>query len=75
MLLYTDGIIEAPNAEGERFGIHRLVEMLEALHDLPSAAICDRLFETLHGWSTIRNDDQTALVLRRGAMLRGKMSA
>jgi sigma-B regulation protein RsbU (phosphoserine phosphatase) len=64
MLLYTDGIIEAPSAHGERFGSPRLLNTLEELHHLPAAEICDRLFERLHGWSAIRDDDQTALLLR-----------
>ncbi len=45
-LLFTDGTIEAENPAGEAFGVHRLIESLDAALDGPMAAmpakiICD----------------------------------
>ncbi|MFC8293928.1 SpoIIE family protein phosphatase [Streptomyces sp. NPDC057242] len=73
LLLYTDGITEARDADGEQFGEHRLAE---ALAGLPGGSGSHRIVETLtravraftgdHGI----DDDQAALVLtatrRRG---------
>ncbi|WP_435190750.1 SpoIIE family protein phosphatase [Streptomyces sp. bgisy126] len=66
LLLYTDGITEARDADGEQFGEHRLAE---ALAGLPGGAGSHRIVETLT--RAVRaftgdqgiDDDQAALVL------------
>ena len=37
VLLFTDGVTEAPNAEGEEFGEARLLQVLEENRDLSAA--------------------------------------
>ncbi|MFE5515730.1 SpoIIE family protein phosphatase [Streptomyces sp. NPDC056529] len=66
LLLYTDGITEARDADGEQFGEHRLTE---ALAGLPGGSGSHRIVETLT--RAVRaftgdqgiDDDQAALVL------------
>jgi serine phosphatase RsbU (regulator of sigma subunit) len=64
LLLYTDGLIEAANSERERLGIERLALAIERLAGEPVSTICDRLFEDCERWAPVREDDQTAVVLR-----------
>lgn len=66
MLLYTDGITEAQDADGTQFGIERFAALLQRMHAEPATAICGRVFEESAAWSPIRIDDQTLVVLRRG---------
>jgi predicted ATPase/serine phosphatase RsbU (regulator of sigma subunit) len=66
MLLYTDGITEAQDADGTQFGIERFATLLENVHAEPATAICARVFAESEAWSPIRLDDQTLVVLRRG---------
>ena len=65
VLLYTDGIIEAPNIDDEPFGLQRLVETLKAT---PSdqlehvrASVLDALLE--HTDDSLEHDDVTFMVL------------
>jgi hypothetical protein len=37
---------------------------VEEVHDRPAAAICDHLFERVAAWTSARDDDQTAIVVR-----------
>lgn len=66
ILLYTDGIVEAANREGERFGNARLLECLEdALHD-SARDIADVIVETVQAFvdPNALSDDVTVLVLK-----------
>lgn len=70
LVVYTDGITEARNAEGDEFGLAALLEVLRGLTPTASAdrtagaciAAVDR-----HRGSAARSDDRTVLVLRRSA--------
>jgi serine phosphatase RsbU (regulator of sigma subunit) len=64
MVLLTDGVVEARNAEGEQRGLGRVVDDVVRLHDRPVAAICDGLIDNLTEWSPKLADDATVLVLR-----------
>jgi serine phosphatase RsbU (regulator of sigma subunit) len=63
MLLYTDGVIELRNAEGEQFGVERLAAELERVHDTPVEAIQDHLLKVLGAWG-VADDDVTVMVAR-----------
>src|SRR5512143_3791474 len=67
LVLYTDGITEAANAEQELFGEERLREVLRGLpSDLPARQVADRIFEALHAFldGAEARDDQTLMVVR-----------
>lgn len=66
ILLYTDGIVEAQNREGERFGSGRLLECLKDALDAHARDIADVIVETVQAFvdPCRLNDDVTALVLK-----------
>jgi sigma-B regulation protein RsbU (phosphoserine phosphatase) len=67
LVLYTDGISEAMNADGEMFGEERLVEMIEGLpRNLSAREIAEQLLAELHEFlgPVEPQDDMTLLVLR-----------
>lgn len=64
--LYTDGIIEAKNAEGELFGTDRCVRHLAAANEKPLREIIDSMWEeTVNFASDGVPDDDWTLVLAR----------
>ena len=50
-LLYTDGVVEAANPQGEEFGADRLRTFLAANHSLSGDAMCDSLLAGLAAWT------------------------
>ena len=72
LLLHTDGIIEAPNGAGERFGTERLKTLLMS-DGADHLEFLERLFEALHrfGVNDPPDDDCTAIVVD----LRGCLTA
>lgn len=50
LLLYSDGITEACNPEGNEFEESRLREFLQRSRHQPVESICDGLMEELHRW-------------------------
>ena len=67
MVLYTDGITEAMNAQGVQFGLERLAAEVERLHDKPVEQISDGILATVTGWTSEQADDMTVVVLRYAA--------
>jgi sigma-B regulation protein RsbU (phosphoserine phosphatase) len=64
LVLYTDGLIEAVGADGSRFGIERLLALVDAHGAAPPAAVRDAIFAAVAAFSSRRDDDVTALVAR-----------
>jgi sigma-B regulation protein RsbU (phosphoserine phosphatase) len=65
-LLYTDGLIEPENVNGESFGDHRLEEVVRENQYRPSSELSDRLLAELRHWqpaSTTQQDDITLIVI------------
>jgi serine phosphatase RsbU (regulator of sigma subunit) len=65
-LMYTDGIIEAPNAADEEFGGERLEAFVAASEGLSAGNFCDAVLERLSGWShgmREPHDDLTIVVV------------
>jgi phosphoserine phosphatase RsbU/P len=67
-LLYTDGLVEAPNAAGEEFGSERLQNFLASHASSSVAAFCDELMTQITSWCEGTNghglpDDVTMVVI------------
>jgi sigma-B regulation protein RsbU (phosphoserine phosphatase) len=66
LLLFTDGVSDARNRQGDRLGEEPVVEIARKHRDEPPARIVDRIFEILdqHTGDTRRRDDLTIVALR-----------
>jgi phosphoserine phosphatase RsbU/P len=66
LLMYTDGLTEAMNAENEQFGVGRVEECLARLRGMPSAEICRGLLAAVRGFTgqAWLKDDVTLIVLK-----------
>lgn len=67
IILYTDGITEAPNSSNERYGHKALGRVLTANHGLPPARLADACLRDLASFQNgaARADDLTMMVVRR----------
>ena len=68
LLLYTDGVIEAPDPAGRLFGIERLMEVLNQAADESLAALKDSVLAALrqHTGGPLTHDDVTVLAVEIG---------
>jgi serine phosphatase RsbU (regulator of sigma subunit) len=69
VVLYTDGITEAFDRDGQSFGVERLKALIAEHHPLPARALVDRILQAVEAFSrrTPPLDDQTIVVVRRPA--------
>lgn len=67
LVLYTDGVIEAAAASGERYGPDRLERLIEANGHLAVARLCDVVLEDVRRFMHAQHDDLTILVARQRA--------
>ncbi len=67
VMLYTDGIPEAENQQGEFYGLERLADQFISNIDLPVQELHDRVIDDLHAHINKHTiyDDITLLVMRR----------
>jgi sigma-B regulation protein RsbU (phosphoserine phosphatase) len=65
LILYTDGVTEAENAEGEQFGESRLIETMLARRDLPVPSLLERIVARVQEFSDGEQADDITLVLAR----------
>lgn len=64
LVLFTDGVTEARNAEGEEFGDEGLIDAICRHRTLPAAALQQKLFDEALGFAEGRfQDDATLIVL------------
>lgn len=68
LLLYTDGIIEACNSDGEEFGMESLQLYLNRNHAVPVEKFADGLLKTIGSWTDLQpsqslDDDLTMVVI------------
>jgi serine phosphatase RsbU (regulator of sigma subunit) len=70
LVLITDGFIEWENAQGEEFGAERLMEVVRACRDMPSAGIISEMYSAVIGFAgpTPQRDDLTGLVVKRSSI-------
>lgn len=64
LVLYSDGLTEAMNAEGEQFGVERLCAEVERLQRSASEQICEGLLTAVKAWAPQQADDITVMALR-----------
>ncbi len=67
MLLFTDGITETANSAGDMFELTGLEDALRELGDLsarPVEEILRHVFAKVQAWSSLQEDDRTAMVVR-----------
>ena len=62
ILLYTDGLPEAANAQREEFGSTRLAATLQQTTALPATEAADHIITTIQQWSAQQDDDLTVLI-------------
>ncbi|MBC6947629.1 serine/threonine-protein phosphatase [candidate division KSB1 bacterium] len=63
LLMYTDGIIEAENANNEALGLRGMLNFCQPALDMPANDIADRIITGLEQWSGgPRRDDVYLLV-------------
>jgi sigma-B regulation protein RsbU (phosphoserine phosphatase) len=69
-LLYTDGITEQTNSDGDFFGEVRLGELLERHADLSSEELRERILREVRSFagSAVQQDDMTMLILKTEAV-------
>ena len=65
VLLFTDGITEATNAEGEMFSQVRLEQALNKYADLPVRKVCDKIIEEVMSYQKKQLDDITLVVIKK----------
>jgi len=68
MVLYSDGLSEAMNREGELYGVARLCHQLRRLWGTGSPrAACEAVFKDVASFDTQNRDDRTLFILGREA--------
>ncbi len=68
VVLFTDGVTEAMNADGESFGEERLAALIEEHGDLPFEELRDRILREIRAFvaGTPQHDDMTMVLLKIG---------
>jgi hypothetical protein len=66
LALYTDGVVEAPNADGEEFGNARLLEILTRNQEGSLSELLSEVIDAVDGWSGggVPHDDITLVLAR-----------
>jgi serine phosphatase RsbU (regulator of sigma subunit) len=65
VLLFTDGITEAVNKNGEMFGQRRLEQALDQYANLPVNKISSKIIEELTAFQEEQYDDITLVVVKK----------
>ena len=65
LFVYTDGIIDAPNPNGESFGLARLKDALDANSETPLSELKSAVLKTLHQHTEqeLTHDDVTLIAM------------
>lgn len=66
MYLYTDGVIDARHANGDSFGMERLIDEVSNSRDGTAQDLCDRLWQSLCAFQSknAQEDDVTLVVIK-----------
>ncbi len=66
LLLYTDGMLEAHNAEGESLGLERFLELVSKSYSLDPEEYYKNIFAGYKAWSPLADDDITMVLVKFG---------
>jgi serine phosphatase RsbU (regulator of sigma subunit) len=77
ILLYTDGLTEAMDADGEFFGDARLAALMQEHADLPFEELRERILREIGAFSgtVVQQDDMTMLLMKVQEMAPGATNA
>jgi serine phosphatase RsbU (regulator of sigma subunit) len=64
LVLHTDGIIEARDANDQELGIDRLAALVDSARDRAPAELCDQVFRAPASWPAAPHDDLTMVAAR-----------
>jgi len=67
LLLYTDGVVESENADGEEFGIMRLESILSSIHQQSPEEMSKSIISEVaaHRKKNVQADDMSLVVIKR----------
>jgi len=65
LVLYTDGIVEAVNAQGEMFGYRRFSMLLQSAWSDNLEDYWKNIMSGYHNWAVNQDDDLTFMMIRR----------
>jgi sigma-B regulation protein RsbU (phosphoserine phosphatase) len=67
LVLYTDGVTETLNSEGDEFGVERMMQSVRASANDGAQAIVKRIIEDVREFtgSVPQNDDITVIAIRK----------
>jgi len=65
LLLYTDGVVEAMNVEGDLFGEDRLMQLFFLNVKRKSSRIIETIIDNVDDFQEIQMDDMTLLVIKK----------
>ena len=67
LVLYTDGVTETLNAEGDEFGLDRMMQSVRASATTGAQAIVRKIIEDVRDFtgSVPQNDDITLIAIRK----------
>ncbi|MDX1582164.1 MAG: PP2C family protein-serine/threonine phosphatase [Thermoanaerobaculia bacterium] len=65
LCLYSDGIVEAANAEGEEFGVDRLKRLVRRHRNESAESICSVVLDRAARFGVTEPDDRTIVIVKR----------
>jgi serine phosphatase RsbU (regulator of sigma subunit)/predicted enzyme related to lactoylglutathione lyase len=66
LALYTDGVTEASNENGEEFGDHRLIELMRQYRELPCQALLATIVDEVRRFSPAEQTDDITAIIAKG---------
>ena len=75
MLLFSDGVIEAYDGQGARFGLERLRALLVDNRERSPQELRNAIMDAVMRWSGRPDDDVTLLVVRCHGVYWGRLTA
>jgi sigma-B regulation protein RsbU (phosphoserine phosphatase) len=64
LVLFSDGLTDAVDEAGNKFGEHRVMEIVAKYRSEPAQRIVDAVMHGVNEFAGVAHDDQTILVLR-----------